>query len=114
MKAITLTIGFLLLADMALASNPVHVKITGCVQQGVLISERTDFGDHVSVGGYRIRVTDRRGYTVDLRDYEAKRIVMRGRLLPGDRFIPDPGVIQILGDCGLTPEGRQRNLKNKW
>jgi hypothetical protein len=113
MKTITITISLLLLASVALASRPVHVNITGCVQHGVLISEQTDFGNHVSTWAYRIRVTDRKGDAVDLSPYEEKRISVTGNLLPGDRFILNPGPIRVLGNCGMAQQNQTRNLKNR-
>lgn len=99
MKTIALTLSFLLLACVAFASRPVPVKITGCVKHGVLFSEQTDFGNHVSAGGYRIRVTDGRGDVVNLSRYEGRRIKVAGTLLPGDTFILTPGMIRVLGEC---------------
>ena len=100
MKKIIMSVScicFLFLVSMALASNPFPVKITGCVKGGLLISEQTDFGTHVSKGGYKIKTVDSKGKPVDLSGYEGKQINVPGSLLPGDRFVIDPQKIEPLG-----------------
>lgn len=68
----------------AQASRPVARQITGCVTQGVLISDN----------GYRIRVFHSGTRApFDLRPYEGWRIRFHGFLLPGDSyFVRQPPV----------------------
>ena len=69
--------GLLFSGDLG-ASAPVKVTITGCVTGGVLMSEKTDFGTHVSDGKYRIRTLAPGGAPLDLAAHEGKRIAVTG------------------------------------
>jgi len=81
------------------ASAPVRVTITGCVTGGVLMSEKTDFGTHVSEGKHRIKPRTPKGETLDLTAHEGKRIAVAGHLLPGDRFYAESASLRVLGPC---------------
>jgi len=90
--------GLLFSGDLG-ASAPVKVTITGCVTGGVLMSEKTDFGTHVSDGKYRIRPLAPNGEPLDLAAQESRRISVAGQLLPGDRFYAEAASIRVLGPC---------------
>ncbi|HWR57424.1 MAG TPA: DUF6438 domain-containing protein [Thermodesulfovibrionales bacterium] len=89
----------LLSANYASGSLPVPVTITGCVKEGVMFSEETDFGSHVSKGRYEIRPVRADWTRVDLSPYDGNIIQVKGDLLPGDRFIINPENIRIMGRC---------------
>ncbi len=91
-------LGFLF-AGSLWASAPAKVTITGCVTRGVLVTEKTDFGTHVSEGQYRIRPLAPKGEPLDLAAQEGKRVTIAGHLLPGDRFYAEAGSIRVLGPC---------------
>ncbi len=69
------------------ASMPVAVKITGCVQNGNLIPEETDFGTHKVNRNYKIKTVDSKLKPFKLSHPEGKKITASGSLLPGDTFI---------------------------
>ncbi|MHC1743782.1 MAG: hypothetical protein AB9873_12225 [Syntrophobacteraceae bacterium] len=78
------------------ASRPVSKTLSGCVIGDTFYSVEEGFpgerkGDPVV---YRITVRD-----MDLTPYEGKKIQMKGHLLPGDRFTPEPGSLRVLGPC---------------
>jgi hypothetical protein len=81
------------------ASAPVEVIITGCVQEGIIISESTDFGTHQSAGKYQIRPMNSQGQALDLGRHEGRRISISGYLLPGDSFYADESSIVDQGPC---------------
>ena len=81
------------------ASRPVHAVITGCVQGGVLVSEYTEFGTHVSPGGYRISLLTEPGSPVDLTGVEGRRVSATGELLPGDVFLVEEESLVDRGPC---------------
>lgn len=91
----------------AAASSPVHAVITGCVQGGIFMSESTDFGTHVSPGGYRISLLFAPGSPVDLTALEGRRIMVTGELLPGDSFFVEEESLVDRGPCVADqgPEG---------
>ena len=95
--------GFLLPGDLS-ASAPVKVAITGCVTGGVLVSEKTDFGTHVSQGKYRIKALAPGGAPLDLAAHEGKLISVTGQLLPGDRFYAETSSLRVLGPCPPPPK----------
>lgn len=84
----------------AAASRPVHAVITGCVQGGVFVSEYTEFGTHVSPGGYRISLLTEPGSPVDLQPFEGRRVSVTGELLPGDVFLVEEESLVDRGPCG--------------
>jgi hypothetical protein len=43
---------------------------------------------------YRIKVQN-----LDLTPYEGSKIRIKGNLLPGDNFYPDPKTLKVLGAC---------------
>ena len=61
-------LGFLF-AGSLWASAPVKVTLTGCVNGGVIVTERTDFGTHSSEGKYRIKPLEPKGAPFDLVPY---------------------------------------------
>ena len=92
------------------ASEPVSVVLQGCVREGVLWADFTDFGTHQvnsRVRPYRMEVLDaiclreeRAGdCRMDLSNLEANRIEISGDLLPGDSFVAAPAAIRALGPC---------------
>jgi len=83
----------------AAASRPVHAVITGCVRDGVFVSERTEFGTHVSPGGYRISLLKEPGSPVDLQAFEGRRVSVTGELLPGDAFLVEEESLVDRGPC---------------
>ncbi len=83
----------------AVASRPVHAVITGCVRDGVFVSERTEFGTHVSPGGYRIRLLAEQGSPVALQPFEGRRVSVTGELLPGDVFLVEEESLVDRGPC---------------
>lgn len=87
--------------SQAFASMPVEVTITGCVEDGRLISRETDFGTHKVEGRYReIRVYDKETEKImNLSGFEGKLIKVRGFLLPGDSFFIDKKSLMIIGEC---------------
>ena len=87
------------------ASMPVHAVITGCVQEGVFMSESTDFGTHVSPGGYRISLRTEAGASVDLTALEGRRIMVTGNLLPGDTFFVEEEILLDRGPCDAAQAG---------
>ncbi|HNU84791.1 MAG: hypothetical protein QM256_09310 [Pseudomonadota bacterium] len=93
--------GFLIAGSLG-ASAPVKVTITGCVTGGVLVTEKTDFGTHISEGEYRIRPFVPSGEPLDLAAHEGERIIMTGHLLPGDRFYAYAKSLRVLGPCTAT------------
>jgi len=95
--------GFLLPGDLS-ASAPVKVAITGCVTGGVLVSEKTDFGTHVSQGKYRIKALAPGGAPLDLAAHEGKLISVTGQLLPGDRFYAETSSLRVLDPCPPPPK----------
>ena len=95
--------GFLLPGDLS-ASAPVKVAITGCVTGGVLVSEKTDFGTHISQGKYRIKALAPGGAPLDLAAHEGKLISVTGQLLPGDRFYAETSSLRVLGPCPPPPK----------
>ncbi len=95
--------GFLFAGTLG-ASAPVKVTITGCVTGGVLVTEKTDFGTHVSEGRYRIKALGPRDAPLDLSAHEGKRIAVAGHLLPGDRFYAEVASVRVLGPCA-APSG---------
>jgi hypothetical protein len=93
------------LPTLLLASEPVHAIITGCVQEGVFLSESTDFGTHVSSGGYRITLLFAPGSPEDLTALEGRRIMVTGELLPGDSFFVEEGTLVDRGPCDPDQAG---------
>jgi tetratricopeptide (TPR) repeat protein len=91
-------------AEVLSASAPVKVTIKGCVTGGVLVSEKTDFGTHVSEGRYRIKALGPKDAPFDLSAHEGKRISVAGQLLPGDRFYAEAASLRVLGPCA-APTG---------
>ena len=91
-------LGFLF-AGSLWASAPVKVTLTGCVNGGVIVTERTDFGTHSSEGKYRIKPLEPKGAPFDLVPYEGKKISVGGHLLPADRFYADAASVRVLGPC---------------
>lgn len=81
------------------ASEPVHAVITGCVKDGIFISESSDFGTHVGRGGYRMSLLIAPGNRLDLTKLEGRRIVVTGDLLPGDSFFVREETLADLGPC---------------
>ena len=75
-------------AAPAAASGPVPRTATGCVREGVFVTD----------DGYPYRVMRSAGRPMSLRAYEGMRIRMSGNLLPGDVFYPS-GPPQNLGRC---------------
>lgn len=78
------------------ASRPVSRTMIGCVVGGNLYSVGNRFPgeEKRSLVVYRITVRD-----LNLAPYEGKKIRVQGRLLPGDRFTPDPSTLSVLGPC---------------
>lgn len=101
--SMTLVIVFFFVAA-SWASLPVNVTITGCVKEGILISEKTDFGTHVSKGIYKIKPLHHEGKQIDLSPYEGKRINIVGDLLPGDRFYANKESMKVVGECVAKSE----------
>ncbi len=87
------------------ASEPVHAVITGCVRAGVFMSESTNFGTHVSPGGYRINLLFAPGSPVDLGALEGRRIMVTGELLPGDTFFVEEETLIDRGPCDAFRSG---------
>ncbi len=84
---IILCFTFLSEAYLSLASMPVAVKITGCIVDGYLVSEETDFGTHKVNRNYKIKTVDSKLKPFKLSHPEGKKITASGSLLPGDTFI---------------------------
>jgi hypothetical protein len=85
------------LTGQADASRPVPRTITGCVIGGTLYSlypSTSEATGKESVTVYRITVRD-----LNLQPYEGKKIRVRGKLLPRDRFYAEPGSVKVLGPC---------------
>lgn len=107
--------GFLLMTFMGLlgvfcavplrASEPVSVVITGCVRDGVFVSEFTDFGTHVSPGKYRITPFISRDGLLDLTPFEGRRLSITGELLPGDSFFVEEETLVDRGPCDDAQAG---------
>jgi hypothetical protein len=87
------------------ASEPVEVVITGCVQNGIFMSESTDFGTHVSPGGHRIFLLFAPDSPVDLTELEGRRISVTGELLPGDSFFIEEETLIDRGPCEAGHSG---------
>ena len=107
-RLVVLTLGLAMWVAMTtrlLASMPVHAVITGCVQDGVFMSESTDFGTHVSPGGYVITLRTEAGGPVDLTALEGRRIIMTGELLPGDTFFVEEETLLDRGPCDGAKAG---------
>lgn len=110
---------FLIEAYNALASLPVAVKITGCVEKGAFMSEEINFGTHnVKRTGkevhYKIMPVDNNHDPVNLSSYEGKRIKASGHLLPGVSFIVSQKNIKVIGECINKKENPQnRKLSPK-
>jgi hypothetical protein len=85
--------------NVALASRPVPVTITGCIEAGRLLSDQTDFGSHVQPGRYSIQPLTQEMQPADLQAWEGHRVSIRGSLLPGDSFIIQRESIKRLGRC---------------
>ena len=83
----------LLIPVQALGSRPVDTIIVGCVIDGMLF----DVGDSLPVKKvYMITVVP----ALNLTPYEGKKIRLRGKLSPADRFQPDlEKGIEVLGAC---------------
>jgi tetratricopeptide (TPR) repeat protein len=83
----------LLIPVQALGSRPVETIIVGCVIDGMLFG----VGDALSVKKvYIITVVP----ALNLTPFEGKKIRLRGRLSPADRFKPDlEKGIEVLGTC---------------
>lgn len=108
-RRVALTLGlavWLAMPTLLPASEPVHAVITGCVQGGVFMSESTDFGTHVSSGGYRISLLFAPGSPVDLTALEGRRIMATGELLPGDSFFVEEESLVDRGPC-VADQGRE-------
>lgn len=108
-RRVVLTLGlavWVAMPPLLLASEPVHAVITGCVQGGVFMSESTDFGTHVSSGGYRISLLSAPGSPVDLTALEGRRIMVTGELLPGDSFFVEEESLVDRGPC-IADQGRE-------
>lgn len=86
------------------ASEPVFVVMTGCVEEGLILSEKTDFGSHVQEGRYAIRPFSEDMVPTSLDVLEGERVVIEGYLLPGDSFIIKRESIRVLGPCRPLPE----------
>lgn len=97
---------------IASASRPVKVTFTGCVFNGVLISEKIDFGDHAVEGTlHKIRCLGQDNKPIDMGRFEGKRITIGGLLLPGDRFYAEEASIKVLGERKVrVPEKQARKL----
>jgi hypothetical protein len=104
-RVVIFLLGLLLLAlslpVSAPASKPVQQTLEGCVIQGVFYSVEkgvaTKTGPRTLV--YRIEAQTKDFSPYDLSPYEGKKIRVEGRLYPGDRFIPDPQTLKVLGPC---------------
>lgn len=118
---IILCIFFLIEAYNALASMPVAVKITGCIESGFLFSEEIDFSTHKAIrtekeARRKITPVDDNQKPVNLSSYEGNKIKVSGRLLPGDLFIVSQKNIKVIGQCvnkKETPENRRLSLKEQ-
>lgn len=94
----------------AFASRPVAVEIIGCVKDGTIISESTDFGTHKIADGYIIRLVQMdtpsdgtpQSTPVDLSPYEGKKLRVRGYLLPGDRLGLSQNGYEVIGQCAAN------------
>lgn len=96
-----------LLSSNTFASMPVEVTIKGCVEDGTLISEETDFGTHKVQRDYKIKVYDHKDKSpIDLRQYNGKMVKIKGYLLPGDVFYVDRQSIIALDNCPLKKPGQ--------
>lgn len=93
---------FLAEAYLSLASMPVDVTMTGCVQEGTFTTEETDYGTHKVKAGYLIRVVDKERRPIDLKGYNGKRIIIKGYITPGDYLFADPSSIRQIGKCSRT------------
>ncbi len=117
---ITLCLIFLANANLSLASMPVEVKITGCIEKGYLYAEETDFGTHkVSRKDApiknKIKSVEKDFKPIDLSSHEGKRIKVSGALLPGDTFIIEQNSIKVLEWCKNKKQswGEKENPKNR-
>jgi hypothetical protein len=83
------------------ASKPVAQTLEGCVLKGVFYSVEKGAAAKTgpSIQVYRIEPIKKDFSPYDLSPYEGKKIRMQGRLYPGDRFIPDPQTLKVLGPC---------------
>lgn len=107
-RLVALTLGLAMwvaMPTLLLASEPVHAVITGCVRGGVFMSESTDFGTHVSSGGYRISLLFAPGSHVDLTALAGRRIMVTGELLPGDSFFVEEETLVDRGPCDGAKAG---------
>jgi hypothetical protein len=82
--------------DNGAASRPVQRTLSGCVLEGIFysVNEGSSPAGRAAPVVYRITVHD-----MDLGPCEGKRIRVQGRLLPGDRFMPDRSSLRVLGPC---------------
>lgn len=89
------------LTNLSSASMPVAVKITGCIEGGILMSYETDFDTHKVSRDKpnKINAVDSQLKPLDLSHLEGRRITAAGHLLPGDTFIINKKKIMILGWC---------------
>ncbi len=114
---IILCLTFLSQAYLSLASMPVAVKITGCIVDGYLLSEETDFGTHRyshKESPYKIKAVDNNFKLVNFSSFEGKKIRVRGDLLPGDQFIIELESIENLGLClGKTTSSTKKDFSEK-
>jgi len=76
------------------ASRPVPRTLTGCVMNGVLYTVHKSHQKGVKPTVYRIKVHD-----FDLTHYEGSKIRLKGNLLPGDNFYPNPKTLKVMGAC---------------
>lgn len=83
----------------AAASRPVSKTLSGCVIGGTFYSVEESLPGEKKGAPTVYRITVRE---MDLAPYEGKKVVIKGQLLPGDRFTPDPGSLRVLGPCDKT------------
>ncbi|MBM4275929.1 MAG: hypothetical protein FJ134_15940 [Deltaproteobacteria bacterium] len=76
------------------ASRPVPRTLTGCVMNGTLYTVHKSKHKGVKPTVHRIKVEN-----FDLAPYEGSKIRLKGNLLPGDIFYPDPRTLKVLGAC---------------
>ncbi len=90
------------------ASMPVAVTMTGCVMDGRFTTEGTDYGTHKVEHPYVIKVIDRdSNKPIELKDYNGKRISIKGYLHPSDLLFTDKNSIKLIGDC---EQGQKKKL----
>ncbi len=87
---------FLDCTTLSHASEPVYKTVTGCVAGGVLYSleEVNDASAQNALVAYPLKITG-----LNLNRFEGKKVSVQGYLLPGDRFNPAPGSLEVLGPC---------------